>query len=106
MICLKPGAGFLGASPEIVFALTVADGVYERHGVAEMWVTSITDTADRRSSRSRHRVGLAADLRRPDRFNQLPEPHTIDGLGDALSDALGGQVAVVIEADHIHIQII
>ena len=99
MIRLKDSTVKLGgATPEIVFALTVAGSIFERSGY-DLIVTSICDDAENRAPASRHRVGLAADIRR---WN-VPEAF-IEDLVTELRDALPG-VVVILETDHIHIQI-
>lgn len=60
---LKRGVTLLGAKPELIIGLMVADTVYPANG-EELTVTSITD--GKHSRRSRHYLGLAADLRTND----------------------------------------
>jgi len=57
---LKKGVTLLGIKPELVIGLMVADAVY-RMNDEELTVTSITD--GKHSRKSRHYLGLAADLR-------------------------------------------
>lgn len=57
---LKPGVSLLGAKPELVIGLMVADTVYSGNG-EQLTVTSIAEGVH--SRKSRHYLGMAADLR-------------------------------------------
>jgi len=60
---LKKDVELLGAKPELVIGLMVADTIY-RNNDQELTVTSIVD--GKHSKTSRHYLGFAADLRTND----------------------------------------
>lgn len=83
-------------SPQIVFALMVADSIYRKYG-QELVVTSLNDS--KHSFKSLHYDGHAADLR----------THYFTGadrirVSDELRDALHDDYDVVLEKDHIHLE--
>ena len=82
-----------GVRPEIVLALSSADGIYQSHGET-LTVTSLLDGEHMRASL--HYVGAAGDLR-------LPE-QGVDILVRDLKMALGENYDVVLESSHIHIE--
>lgn len=95
---LKPGVKILGARPELLIGLSIADSVYLEQVGAEVLVTSISD--GKHMPGSLHYKGLAADL-------------GIRGLSDvrvgklfaALYEALGkAEWDLVREADHLHME--
>jgi len=61
---LKSGVKLTGLQPQTVLALSIAERVYERHGL-EPVVTSVNDS--RHGPRSLHAAGAAFDLRLPSR---------------------------------------
>ena len=105
MIRLKPGARFLGMRADLAVARQLAESAHYAVGVSEAWVTSITDEAARRAPASRHRLGAAVDIRRPDIHGTLPATSNISDLVDAIADELGAEALVILEDDHIHIQL-
>ena len=90
-----------GVQPEIVLALLMADRVFAAFG-QDCLITSLTDGVH--SAATRHRQGLAVDLR----SKTIPEDqkaHFIEGLRDALPpyyevylEDPGG------ENEHVHIE--
>jgi hypothetical protein len=61
MLVFKPGVKLEGIAAELVAGLITAAGVYQRYGLDECVVTSITDGKHRTGSL--HYIGRAADLR-------------------------------------------
>lgn len=99
-LTIKPGVRCMGVNPEIVLALTVALGVFDRHGV-DCVVTSLTEGRHRNASL--HYVGAAVDLR----TRHLPggsRGAAAQAVGDQLRAALGEDFDVVVERDHIHLE--
>lgn len=94
---IKPGVRIFGIRPEIVVALSVADGVYREAVQREMVVTSVID--GQHMDGSLHYAGAAADLRTHD----LTEAQAW-GITELLKLRLGGDFDVILEADHIHIE--
>jgi len=94
----KPGVKITGMQVETLAAIVTADGVYSRMGVPKLVVTSVTDGSH--GPHSRHRVGLAADLRT---FN-IDESISHRDVVRELKSALGDDFDVVLESDHIHIE--
>jgi hypothetical protein len=108
MLRIKPGVKLHDLSPQILFALIVAEGTYAKLGV-DCVVTSCNDSGPSHRTHSLHAVGHACDLR----------VHNLDMQSDELEDfaldileALGGPVGqfdVVLEgvgtpSAHIHIE--
>jgi hypothetical protein len=85
-----------GLKPELLLALTIADGVYQRQGV-ELEITSIVD--GKHSRGSLHYVGMAADLR----TRTLPAG-TAPLVARQLRAALGDDYDVVLEDTHLHVE--
>lgn len=99
----KKGAEIGGVSPELALGLMIADGIYRDEFHTDMVVTSVTDSLDQHSKHSRHRIGMAADIRTNP---VLPGGIPVEWLGDLvhrLRQELP-QFAVIQEKTHIHIQ--
>lgn len=93
-IKLKSGVSLLGIQPQIVLAILIAESCFQGQ---TMTVTSVTDHAVGRSKSSRHKSGLAFDLRT---YNlQSPEL-----TAESIRDSLGNEFDVVLESDHIHVE--
>ena len=92
----KNGVKFDGARGPILFALSAIEPVMENTG--EYTVTSICDGTH--SAHSLHYVGLAADIR----TRHIPA-EKVAGVALALRAALGKGYDVVVEKDHLHIEI-
>ena len=102
MIRLKQGVRLGGVCSEIVMALHVADGCYQRAGLDEMWVTSLNDGTH--SPRSFHYSGRACDLR-----THNVQPGDRSPLFAAIKDELGADYEVFYEGkdtpnEHFHIE--
>ena len=98
MIHLKHGVRLIGLTPQIVLAIVIAGGVYERDGL-ELVVTSVTDGRHMRGSL--HYVGAAVDFRVPRDDKGVPDGSQ---LRQRLAEALGPDFDVVDEGDHIHVE--
>lgn len=107
MIRLKPGVQFQGRKrtstgrtkvvrirPEILFAIQVAEGVWERQGV-ELVITSLFD--GEHMEKSKHYTGEAADFRS---FN-LPNK---EEATRELQKRIGPSFQVILEETHIHVE--
>lgn len=93
---LKSGVKIQGIRPELLFALNVADRIYNTRG-KELVITSLNDGVH--SPGSKHYSGDAADLRT--RFFTHPQQKEIEAR---LVASLGQDYDVVLENDHIHIE--
>ena len=100
MIKIKDGVDLAGISSELVLALVVADAVYTKVVGKDLTLTSVRDSKHRAGSK--HYVGLAADLRTAAAGIALPAAIKIR---DELKAALGAQFDVVVEGDHIHLEL-
>lgn len=95
---LKPGVKIKGIQPELVLGLMVANQVYEDNDL-DLIVTSLMEEGNIHSPNSKHKVGLAADLR----INTVAS-NFWSTLLRQLKFALGKDFDVVLESDHIHIE--
>lgn len=98
---LKGGVRVLGAKPELMIGLQIANDVYERHGV-DMRVTEITGGTHKPGSL--HYAGLAADLG----THELA-PELRDMILTEIRIAVGEDYDVIVEDagtpnEHIHIE--
>ena len=99
----KSGVEIGGVSPELALGLMVADGIYRDEFHTEMVITSVTDSLGTHGPTSRHRIGMAADLRtNPALPGGVPEDR-IDDLVRRLSEELR-QFLVLREPSHLHLQ--
>lgn len=95
---LKHGVNPLGMRPEIIIAMIVANEVYALHG-HNLVITSITEGTH--SSDSYHYKGLAIDCR----TFYFKEKDEIQNAAREIKERLGDFYDVVIEPDHIHIEL-
>ena len=100
MIQIKAGVDLSGIRSELVLALVVADKVYERVAGKDLVLTSVRDS--KHKAGSKHYVGLAADLRTSAAGIDAVKAGIIKAQ---LSSALGPQFDVVVEGDHIHLEL-
>ncbi len=98
MMKLKSGVKPTGLRPEILLAMIIADGVYQKHG-HDLVITSLLDGAH--SVTSLHYAGCAADLRTI--AANIPGS-TIDAIAADIRKALSGDYDVIVEPDHIHLE--
>lgn len=96
MIKVKRGVKLAGLRGEILFAILVAAGVYDKRGV-DLVVTSANDSKHGRGSL--HYALLAVDLR----TRTLPVAER-PKVRDEIAGALGAEYDVVLEDDHLHIE--
>ena len=95
---LKAGVRTTGVSVEILFAVWVAEAVFEQYAPGKQFcITSLTD--GRHSNDSRHHCGQGVDLRKW----YLPEDK-LDEIVGIIQHRLGDAYFVLLEATHIHIQ--
>lgn len=97
---LKPGVRIFGVRPETLFAMTVADGLFDElfgrgNEKGEFVVTACVD--GKHMAGSLHYQGLAFDFRT---FNLNVGEYAM--LRDRLTSALGPDFDVVHEDDHLH----
>lgn len=96
-IALKSSARITGVRPETLFAMRVAEGVFEDRKLGLMTVTSCTD--GKHSAGSKHYTGGAFDIRTRD----IPQDQWQIVAGD-IRERLGSEFDVVVEKDHLHIE--
>jgi len=97
----------MGLQSELILAIQIADGVYERHG-HELVITSINDGTHGRNSL--HSFGYAFDAR----VKHLPNFDTAQAVYMDIKVSLGANYDVVFEhdarsttiadTDHIHVE--
>lgn len=97
---LKAGVKFYFVQPGLLLILNVASEVHRKLFGTEMVVTSICDS--KHSPGSLHYIGYAADIRT---WNRTPEDLAL--FKSKLTRELGKSkdVDIVIESDHIHIEL-
>ncbi len=94
---LKSDVKATGFRAEMLLALIIADGVYQKHGHG-LVITSLLDGAHAKTSL--HYAGCAADLRTI--AANIPKS-TIDAIAADIRKALTVDYDVIIEPDHIHL---
>ena len=94
---IKPGVRLLGLRPELMLAVIAAETIYIQHG-AEAVITSAVEGKHTRSSA--HYTGRAIDLR----ISNLQES-AVHVVHQKLMDALGAEFDVLLEKDHIHVEL-
>ncbi len=105
MLRLKDDSvSLLGVSPQIVFALQVADGAMREVG-ADCIVTSVSEPWARHSRTSLHYTGDAVDIR----TKHLPGSEVKRQVEQRIATALGIDFDVILEDlggrnEHIHIE--
>jgi hypothetical protein len=97
-VVIKAGACVIGMEPRMVRACIVIGKVYAQFGPYTCVLTSGVDGTH--SLVSLHYRGRAADFR----FWNVPEARR-PALRDALKAALGKDFDVVLEKDHIHVEL-
>jgi hypothetical protein len=97
-IALKSSARITGVRPETLFAMRVAEGVFEDRKLGLMTITSCND--GKHSPGSKHYVGGAFDIRTRD----IPQDQWQIVAGD-IRERLGTEFDVVVEKDHFHIEL-
>lgn len=101
---IKPGAEINGLHYLLWYAAAVADYLHQAYGFGEATITSALDGADSfgapRVAFSDHPLGRAFDLR----FWNIPAELRAS-FAAALQNALGGAFRVVLESDHIHVEL-
>ena len=96
-IALKSSARIRGITPETLFAIRVAEGVFEDRKLGLMTITSCTD--GKHSAGSKHYVGGAFDVRTRDIAKDALQLVAAD-----IKERLGSEFDVVVEVDHLHIE--
>ncbi len=97
-IALKSSARITGVRPETLFAMRVAEGVFEDRKLGLMTVTSCAD--GKHSAGSKHYTGGAFDIRTRD----IPKDQWQLVASD-IRERLGSEYDVVVEADHFHVEL-
>jgi len=98
MMRLKDNSVSLGGlTSNLLFAIVVAEGVYNSHGV-ELVITSCND--GKHSTTSLHYAGSAVDIR----SRNLPEDITPQEVVGDIRQRLSIDFDVIEESDHIHIE--
>lgn len=96
---IKRGASIRGLKPEALLGYLITVVVYAELGYLEDAVlTSGTDDAPGRKPNSRHKQGLAFDIRKPH------GPCDLIKLGQLLIERLGPEFEVVPEPHHLHVE--
>lgn len=93
---LKNGVKVHGLSNEIMLAVFVCIGVYEKYG-EELVITSITD--GQHSGTSLHYSGNAIDIR-----TRYFDEKEIEVVAGDIRSRLTGDYDIVVEKTHIHIE--
>jgi len=96
-IALKSSARIRGVTPEALFAIRSAEGVFEDRKLGLMTLTSVTDGTH--SAGSKHYSGHAFDIRTRD----IPQDQWQIVAGD-IRERIGSEYDVVVEKDHIHVE--
>lgn len=97
-IALKSSARITGVRSETLFAMRVAEGVFEDRKLGLMTITSCMD--GKHSAGSKHYIGGAFDIRTRD----IPADQWQIVAGD-IRERLGSEFDVVVEKDHLHIEL-
>ena len=97
MIKFKKGTRVSGIRTELVLAILIAEGVYNKYGI-DLVLTSLDDR--RHSPTSLHYSGSAVDVR----TRNLPRTVDVQTVGMEIRQALSNDYDVVVESDHIHIE--
>lgn len=101
---IKSGADVNGLHYLLWYAAAVADYLHQAYGFGEATITSGLDGADSigaaRVTFSDHPLGRAFDLR----FWNIPAASRL-AFAQALQQTLGGTFRVVLESDHIHVEL-
>jgi hypothetical protein len=95
-IKIKSGVSLLGLQPQTLLGISIAEACYAEKGKS-MTLTSVTDHAVNRSPSSRHKSGLAFDIR----ILNITDPGS---MRKEIAERLGEEFDCVLESDHIHIE--
>jgi len=99
MIHIKPGVTIHRLQPQVVLATHAVDGIYQRHGIIECWLTSGSDGKHRAGSK--HYSGEAVDIRTRNVPSQLRIPVAIDvakALVGRVFDGRHGRVKMIFQS--------
>ena len=96
---LKKGVNILGVQPHTVVAMVVADSIYKMLGYEGVVITSVKDGAH--AVDGAHPTGDAFDCR----IRDLDQPTDADGIAIEMKAQLGDRWLVIVEKDHIHVQL-
>lgn len=97
MIVFKHGTKISGIRSELILAILVADGIYDKYET-DLVLTSVND--GKHSHASLHYSGSAMDIRTRD----LPEEDSVQKVAEEIRQALSNEYDVVVELNHIHIE--
>lgn len=102
---IKPGVqGLHLVNPWVILAAIIYDLIRDAFGLGEGTITSAMDSGDRigapRRVDSAHPHGMALDLRTTDL-----DPSEAAMVAKMLSQLCEGKVTVILEEDHIHLQL-
>ena len=98
MLSYKLGVKLFGIKNEILAALQVAESIYDHYGIPCV-VTSCTDSTH--SKGSRHYIGQAIDIR----TRNITSKAMLSKIVAGIKSALTGEFDVVLESDHLHIEL-
>lgn len=101
MMRLLPGVRVYGWRPELLVAIVVAAGVFEKHGV-DLIATCGANGTHGSNPPSLHYAGAGVDFR----TNHMSPIQRVEVV-EALKAALGypdSEFDVVLEADHLHVE--
>tara|TARA_R100000808_G_scaffold2647_1_gene10214 strand:- start:5596 stop:5919 length:324 start_codon:yes stop_codon:yes gene_type:complete len=96
LLSIKPGVNANHLTPAIVLALIVCERVYADFGYATVLTSGLEG---RHGETSLHYAGAAIDLR----TRHVAQAHLRE-MVRAISDALGRDFDVVLEATHLHVE--
>lgn len=94
---LKEGVKIAGAQPELILGLMITQEIFRKNQL-ELTITSVLD--GHHMEGSLHKAGLAADIRTRDM-----EPQLRSVVLSEMKVCLGRDFDVVLEDDHIHLEI-
>jgi len=97
VIYRKRGVRMNGVQPECLLGIMLASQVFADHG-QRMTLTSVTEDAPGRLPNSRHKIGLAFDIRVWNLGGKAARQVWVQRL----EAALGGEWDIVDRDDHIH----
>lgn len=97
MIKFKKGIKISGIRAELVLAILIAEGVYDKHDT-DLVITSVVD--GKHSYTSLHYSGSALDIR----TRNIPEIYNKEIMAGEIRESLSDEYDVVVESNHIHIE--
>jgi len=95
MLKFKDGVPLKGLKPQMLNCVDICNDVFHKQG-ADCTITSTTD--GKHMKKSLHYKGLAIDLR-------TWHLNDVESIAAKLRDALGKDFDVVVESDHIHVEL-